>query len=82
MKKTNKKRVTFANSLKFPDNDSQPFIIELPEPLTVGILLEILSKVPLGTKIMCDQNKLDSKSFPMTCLRYDGKRLVEITVGH
>ena len=79
---TNKNPVAIADNKGFPDKDSQPFIIELPEPLTAGILLEILSQVPQGAKIMCDFNVLDSKSFPMTCLRYDGKRLVETTIGH
>ena len=63
------------------ENIVQPFVIELTEGLTVGKLLEILLKVPSSTKILCDLNELDSKSFPMTCLRYDGKRLLEITIG-
>jgi hypothetical protein len=82
MKTIHKNGVTIADDTGFSGNDSQPFVIELPEPLTAGILLEILSQVPPGTKIICDLNELDSKSFPMTCLRYDGKRLVEITIGH
>ena len=60
---------------------ARPFVVELSEGLTVGSLMEILSKVHPGTKILCDFNVLDSKSFPMTCLRYDGKRLIEITIG-
>ena len=62
-------------------NFVQPFVIDLPEPLTAGTLMDILSQVPRTTNILCDLNELDSKSFPMICLRYDGKRLVEITVG-
>ena len=68
--------------MRYTDKVTLPFVIELPEPLTAGRLIDILSKVPEDTKILCDFNELDSKSFPMTCMRYDGKRLIEITMGH
>jgi hypothetical protein len=63
-------------------NSLQPFVVDLGKPLTVGELMNILSEVPMGAHIVCDNNRLDAETFPMTCLRYDGKRLVEITIGN
>ena len=68
-------------SMGQPGEGFQPFVIDLPKQVTAGILMEILSRVPLSAEILCDFNTLDSKSFPITCMRYDGKRLIEITVG-
>jgi hypothetical protein len=63
------------------DNAIQPFSIKIPNSVTTGILMAVFSQLPLSTKIVWGTNAVKSESFPVTYIRYDGNKLMEITVA-